>query len=75
MKQVYFDFAQATSGSAIRELVDKASTDRVLFGSATPLHDIAAPLAALQKTELKQIERSAIQFKNAEQLIASHRAG
>jgi len=75
MKQVYFDFAQATSGSAIRELLDKASANRVLFGSGAPLHDIAAPRAALQKTELKQIERSAIQFKNAEQLIASHRAG
>jgi predicted TIM-barrel fold metal-dependent hydrolase len=74
MKQICFDFAQATNEIAIRELADRTSANRVLFGSGTPLHDIAAPLAVMQKAQLKGTERSAIQTKNAKQLIASRRA-
>lgn len=74
MKQIYFDFAQAAGESAIRDLNDKTSANRVLFGSGAPLHDVAAPRAALQKAQLNHPERSAIQFKNADQLLTGHRA-
>jgi predicted TIM-barrel fold metal-dependent hydrolase len=73
LKQVHFDFARAEKPKDVRQLIEKTSSDRVVFGSGTPLHDIDPVIFKLEQAQLADANRRAIAIKNASRLVAANR--
>jgi predicted TIM-barrel fold metal-dependent hydrolase len=69
LKTIHFDFARAENAKDIRMLIDKVSADRVVFGSAMPLHDIEPAIVSLQRAQLSEADSKAIAMKNANRLV------
>jgi uncharacterized protein len=73
LKSVYFDFGRAENANDVRLLVEKASPDRVVFGSGTPLQNIEPGLTKFHKAQLTNDNQQAIATKNANRLIMANR--
>jgi len=69
LKQVYFDLGRAAAAVAVRQLIEKTSADRVVFGSGAPLRDLESVAAKRGKSMTAEVQRM-LAGKNAERLIA-----
>jgi uncharacterized protein len=65
---VYFDVACADELPP-KKLIDQVPIDRVLFGSAAPLHSMEGALSKLKQADLKENDRQAVQNDNARKLL------
>jgi predicted TIM-barrel fold metal-dependent hydrolase len=66
-KNVYFDFAGQES--PLNKLIGQISIDRLLFGSAVPLHAQENSMSLLMRANLNDKDKQAIQHANARKLI------
>jgi uncharacterized protein len=73
LKPVHFDFARSETAKDVRLLIEKASSDRIVFGSGTPLHDIEPAIKNMQQAQLSVGNQLAIAAKNANRLVAGNR--
>jgi predicted TIM-barrel fold metal-dependent hydrolase len=65
---VYFDVA-CSDESPLKKLIDQVPIERVLFGSAAPLHPMEAALSKLKQADLMGNDRLAIENDNARKLL------
>jgi uncharacterized protein len=70
---VYFDFARASDAEEIKQLVDKTSSERVVFGSGEPLHGVEAQESKLNGANLPLEICRKISNLNAARLYALER--
>jgi predicted TIM-barrel fold metal-dependent hydrolase len=68
-KQVYFDFARANDADEIKQLIDKTSPERVVFGSSAPLRSVEGPESKLNGLKLSSETRRKIASTNAAGLL------
>jgi predicted TIM-barrel fold metal-dependent hydrolase len=71
-KQIYFDCARAHTSSDIRRFVDATTSDRLVFGSGAPLHDVEASTTRLQEANLSDNDRKSVAWKNAGRLLTKN---
>jgi predicted TIM-barrel fold metal-dependent hydrolase len=69
LKQVYYDFARATSAAEIRQLGDTIGIHRVVFGTGAPLHSFEPVRARLGELQLSASDLRAIRRTNARRLV------
>jgi hypothetical protein len=74
LKPIHFDFARAEKAKDVRVLIEKSSSDRVVFGSGMPLNNIDPVLMKMREAQLTDGSRQAVAMKNASRLIAANRA-
>lgn len=70
-QQIYFDFAQLADGNSLTTFADRASPDRIVFGSGAPLHSVESARTKLQNAKLSNERRSAIASRTATRLIGN----
>jgi uncharacterized protein len=73
LEQIHFDFARAERPKDVRLLIEKASPDRVVFGSGMPLHNLDPLIDKMQKAQLTDGNWQAVAMKNASRLVAANR--
>jgi predicted TIM-barrel fold metal-dependent hydrolase len=71
LKPIYFDFARAGATNDVRQLVEKTSPNRVVFGSGMPLHDIDPVILKMQQAHLTDGNRQAVTMLNASRLVTA----
>jgi predicted TIM-barrel fold metal-dependent hydrolase len=67
----FLDFARANDSQALRQLVNRVSADRIVYGSAAPLMETARSTDALQQANLKAEQVNTIRGGNAKGLMGS----
>lgn len=72
-ERIRFDFARARDASAIMQLIDKTSPERVVFGSCAPLHSVEAQASKLNGMKSSREVRRKIGSENATALLAESR--
>jgi predicted TIM-barrel fold metal-dependent hydrolase len=73
LKPIHFDFSRAETAKDVRQLIETTSTDRVVFGSCMPLHDIDPVISKMQQAQLTDANHQAIAMENANRLVATDR--
>ncbi len=68
LPNTYFDFARISNGEELRSLVDMVSVDRVVIGSAVPMHGLDETLKKLSQANLTAEQTRAIRGGNAQRL-------
>lgn len=69
MEQLYFDFGRASTVTEIRQLMEKASPNRVVFGSCAPLHSFE-PMLIRMRDLISDIDAlRAVAYANASRLL------
>lgn len=66
---VYIETSRLTAGGAIEAAVRRVGSERVLWGSGSPLYSAGSAVMSLQYAELNESERTAIFSGNARKLL------
>jgi uncharacterized protein len=69
-KHVYFDFTRASNAEEIAQLIVRTSSERVVFGSCAPLHNVELSVSKLNEMKLSPDVRRKISSANAASLLA-----